>query len=307
MKWGDTMSEQFSREATPPYPDPPKSQWGPTTPQVLAISTTKDPAPPSPYSLVNYYPHPLYIETPPVRSPNLLAFWKIYVMFGATPHSGCVKFTCMTEISCTPEVGVPLVKDELASLDLSERVHAAANTVELLERSGAAPEVLEDDGSGAENIEDLARAFAQNPEEANKALTTGRISAMRPAVIQQLDDVLREFNHVVVRNAVQIRTFVTNKLILEASNPDPRVRIRALELLGKISDVGLFAERSEVTITHRSTDELKQTLREKLNTLRMNAMREGAQDITPVQEVLPEVEIPEDYLIPDLDAELGLK
>lgn len=225
----------------------------------------------------------------------------------------------MTEISCTPEVGVPLVKDvrhggadrhggtELASLDLSERVHAAAKTVELLEQGGLAPEVLKNDGSGAENIEDLARAFAQNPEEANKSFTPARISALRPAVIQQLDEVLSEFNHVVVRNAVQIRTFVTNKLILEASNPDPRVRIRALELLGKISDVGLFAERSEVTITHRSTDELKQTLREKLNTLRMNAMREGAQDITPVQEVLPEVEIPQDDLVSDLDAELGLK
>lgn len=219
----------------------------------------------------------------------------------------------MTEISCTPEVGVPLVKDarhggsELASLDLSERVHAAAKTVELLEQGGLAPEVLKNDGSGAENIEDLARAFAQDPEEANKSFTPARISALRPAVIQQLDEVLSEFNHVVVRNAVQIRTFVTNKLILEASNPDPRVRIRALELLGKISDVGLFAERSEVTITHRSTDELKQTLREKLNTLRMNAMREGAQDITPVQEVLPEVEIPQDDLVSDLDAELGLK
>ena len=228
-------------------------------------------------------------------------------MFGATPHSGCVKLARMTEISCTPEVGVPLVKDELASLDLSERIHAAAKTVELLEQSGVSPEVLQYDGVGAENIEDLARAFAQDPEEANKSLTTSRLSAMRPAVIQQLDEVLSEFNHVVVRNAVQIRTFVTNKLILEASNPDPRVRIRALELLGKISDVGLFSERSEVTITHRSTDELKQTLREKLNTLRMNALREGAQDITPVQEVLPEVEIPQDDLVSDLDAELGLK
>ena len=43
-----------------------------------------------------------------------------------------------------------------------------------------------------------------------------------------------------------------------------RVRIRALELLGKISDVGLFAEKSEVTITHQSTDDLRNKLRSKL-------------------------------------------
>ena len=45
------------------------------------------------------------------------------------------------------------------------------------------------------------------------------------------------------------------------------MRIRALELLGKISDVGLFAEKSEVTITHQSTDDLKAKLRKKLEKL----------------------------------------
>jgi len=55
--------------------------------------------------------------------------------------------------------------------------------------------------------------------------------------------------------------------LLETENPDPKVRIRALELLGKISDVGLFAEKSEVTITHQSTDDLREKLRDKLNKL----------------------------------------
>jgi hypothetical protein len=57
---------------------------------------------------------------------------------------------------------------------------------------------------------------------------------------------------------------VTNKLVLETDNPDPRIRIRALELLGKISDVGLFADKSEVTITHQSTEDLRLRLRSKL-------------------------------------------
>ena len=65
-------------------------------------------------------------------------------------------------------------------------------------------------------------------------------------------------------NAAQIRHMVTNKLVLETDNPDPRVRIRALELLGKISDVGLFSEKSEVTVTHQSTDDLRLKLRSKL-------------------------------------------
>tara|TARA_R100001224_G_scaffold101555_1_gene73158 strand:- start:253 stop:522 length:270 start_codon:yes stop_codon:yes gene_type:complete len=68
---------------------------------------------------------------------------------------------------------------------------------------------------------------------------------------------------------------VTNKLIEETENPDPRVRIRALELLGKISDVGLFAEKSEVTITHQSTDDLRERLRSKLTKL-VNPVEDAA-------------------------------
>jgi hypothetical protein len=88
---------------------------------------------------------------------------------------------------------------------------------------------------------------------------------------------------------------VTNKLILESDNPDPKVRIRALELLGKISDVGLFSERTEVLITHQSTDELKQTLRDKLNKLRA---KRDVVDVVDVRANSPAVI--------DLDQELGI-
>jgi hypothetical protein len=71
----------------------------------------------------------------------------------------------------------------------------------------------------------------------------------------------------VVDNANQIRLLVTNNLILETANEDPKIRIRALELLGKITDVGLFTEKSEVTINQRSSKELVDSLRAKIHKL----------------------------------------
>jgi hypothetical protein len=68
----------------------------------------------------------------------------------------------------------------------------------------------------------------------------------------------------VVKSAAQLRTYVTNKLILESDNQDPRIRIKSLELLGKISDVGLFTDKTEITMRHRPTEELEQMLRERL-------------------------------------------
>ena len=41
-----------------------------------------------------------------------------------------------------------------------------------------------------------------------------------------------------------------------------------MELLGKITDVGLFTERSEVTVTHQTTDDIREKLRAKLNAMK---------------------------------------
>jgi hypothetical protein len=72
------------------------------------------------------------------------------------------------------------------------------------------------------------------------------------------------------------------------------VRIRALELLGKITDVGLFTEKSEVTINHRSTQDLTTSLREKIRRL---MMPEDAQDVEGVEVAGETI---------DVDKELGI-
>jgi hypothetical protein len=73
--------------------------------------------------------------------------------------------------------------------------------------------------------------------------------------------------------------------------------MKALELLGKMSDVGLFTERSEVTITNKSTDELESTLKSKLK--RLIAVESGVSDAVVM---VPE---PEQVGKIDVAAELG--
>jgi hypothetical protein len=105
---------------------------------------------------------------------------------------------------------------------------------------------------------------ADCPKPLGYPTPTPQTSRRDSALPSLLHNILEEFNHSVVESAKQLRNLVTNKLILESENPDPRVRMRAIELLGKISDVGLFTEKSEVTITHQTTDDLKEKLRGKL-------------------------------------------
>ena len=85
-----------------------------------------------------------------------------------------------------------------------------------------------------------------------------------PGMVVYLQSLLSEYDTVVVKSAQQMRTYVTNRLLRETDNPDPRIRMKSLELLGKISDVGLFTDKTEITMRHRPTEELEQMLRERL-------------------------------------------
>ena len=57
---------------------------------------------------------------------------------------------------------------------------------------------------------------------------------------------------------------ITNKLIEDTGLTDPRHRLKALELLGKISDVGLFSDKTEVVIKHEDAEDLQKQIKSKL-------------------------------------------
>ena len=188
-----------------------------------------------------------------------------------------------------PEIGVP-ISEKVPNLDLPTRVEAAANTAVSLAEHGLDVEPTAEDNDIAAK---LTLAYADDPEKTSKKVSNKRASTLPPAALMATHGILTQFGHSVVESATQVRHLVTNKLIEETENPDPRVRIRALELLGKISDVGLFSEKTEVTITHKTTDELRESLRSKLAKL-----------VNPEEEAEDAVVIDGEAI--DLDAELGL-
>lgn len=164
----------------------------------------------------------------------------------------------------SPDLGVPLT-DDMDIQDLRQGAIAACETAKLLEEHGLDIDPTDEDKEAAAT---LAMAYAKDPEKTNKQAKHKNLAKLTPATLVQTRSILDEFGHLVAQQASEIRHLVTNKLIMETENPDARVRLKALELLGKISDVGLFTDRTEVTITHQSTDDLKAKLREKLEKLK---------------------------------------
>jgi hypothetical protein len=174
-----------------------------------------------------------------------------------------------------PDVGLVMPEKHVEFKDFAEKVHAACGTADLL---GLESSPTQDDTALAERaVYELAEG-ARTPEKINKQLVK-KSQQYTTATYREVNGILKEYSHRVVDNAMQIRLLVTNKLILESDNEDAKVRLKALELLGKIEDVGLFNEKSEVTVTHRSSEDLVTSLRSKIKRL-MQPVDVDAKEVT---------------------------
>lgn len=158
---------------------------------------------------------------------------------------------------------------------------AAQTATDILSRNGVEQvRVTKEDVLQAESIfMDIV-----NPPTDNKA--GAPIKNRRPEVILQLQRFLLEYDHQVVKHADQIRMVVTNKLLELANHKDPRVTLRAVELLGKLADVGMFVDKQEVTVRHASDEELKKKLQDRLGLLIEGKVVEDA--VVVEEEELPE-------------------
>jgi hypothetical protein len=165
-----------------------------------------------------------------------------------------------TIMELVPDIGIPY-EPALKYVDLLERAKAACNTAQSLTQYGAQFPPDADDKKAAAT---MAGTYASDPEAVSKAISSAKASTFTPASMILTASILEEFKARIVTESVHIRNLVTNKLLLETESGDARIRLKACELLGKISDVGLFVDKSEVVHKHESTEELRTQLKEKL-------------------------------------------
>jgi hypothetical protein len=155
-------------------------------------------------------------------------------------------------IIATPEVGIPLPFDttpeEIESF--REKAHAYFQTVEALAQQGLEIDITQQDKT------DSHRIMAAQKLPAAKDLT--------PGTILNLEAILTEWDQEVLDVNRRLRNYITNKLLMESVDPDPKQRMRALENLGRIGSVGLFSEKIDVTVTHRTVNDIETELRKTL-------------------------------------------
>jgi hypothetical protein len=189
------------------------------------------------------------------------------------------------EIRVVPEVTIPIPVDltPQEAKTLHERAKAAFKTAEFLIAMGH--EVTKD-GMMA-NQKEAARQFTGSPVAQRRPFNTETALWM--------DDLLQRYNNAIVEDTVRLKTYVTTRLVEESDGEKAADRLRALESLGRLTSLGLFADKLEINVNHKSTEELKEELNKKLSRY-----------MGVAQEVEAE-KIKEKATVIDLDAELGRK
>jgi hypothetical protein len=152
------------------------------------------------------------------------------------------------------------------------RAKIAGNTALILEELGAPFDMTAADHAKAiEMFNTMGKKKEPTKQEEN---------LKNPGFAVSLYRYINDYERQIVQDKVQVRTIVTNRLMEISEHEDPKVALKALELLGKASD--LFVEHSEITITHRNSTELKDAIKEKIKAL----MQMNAIDVIPTSERL---------------------
>lgn len=155
---------------------------------------------------------------------------------------------------------IPVQAQPQTGKSLSERMKIAGNTALLLKELGVDENVTPEEEAEAKAM------FAKLDEADKNSNPTKEEKVMNNVgVAIKLGDYISEYEKQVVADKIQVRTVVVNRLMEISKNDDDKIALKALELLGKASD--LFTERAEITITHQTSDELKAAIKERINQL----------------------------------------
>lgn len=129
--------------------------------------------------------------------------------------------------------------------------------------------------------------FGNEDLEAAKQLILGEGKPAKPKTLaisaqaQAASVLIKQFDFNAFSDQLQARNFITNRLIEIASCGDTKHELKALELLGKHSDIGLFTERSEIHVHHTTSATLENSIKERVKRL-LNA---EVTDVTPLDDL----------------------
>ena len=151
---------------------------------------------------------------------------------------------------------------DLANAEPSELFSAQAATSAWLQDLGATP----DDLICSELETASARkAFGSLTTNTSDEVQKNNLLVLKtPAAVQHLTGMLTAYDWEFVQQAKELRGYTVAKILEETNSPNASIRLKALALLGKVTEIGLFTEKIEVKKTELTDSDLEHRIKEKL-------------------------------------------
>ena len=137
-----------------------------------------------------------------------------------------------------------------------------------------------------EDDEILSEAQQEKVADAFNALTTSDPRAKQklmqldlPEEIKAAVGMVTAYQWKFVEQAEELRSMAVANIVKEVHHPDARIRLKALELLGKVTEVALFTDRVAIKNEEVTDEELDARIKEKLGRYM------GAVDVVDVEEI----------------------
>lgn len=172
----------------------------------------------------------------------------------------------------------PLPIEKIAPNDT---IDAQAKTAEWIKSIGLDDEEIE------------SKADAQAARKSFASLVTGQSVAntkaaltqiTTPAAVQHLVGMLTAYDWQFMEQAKELRGYAVAQILEETKHPDAKIRLKALDMLGKVTEVALFTERISVKKEDVSDAELETRIKDKLNRFMQVVDVMDVSEVTPTHE-----------------------
>lgn len=166
--------------------------------------------------------------------------------------------------------------EAMPQMTQQEELEVYARTIKLLSDLQGKP--IEPDEKDKDTARELAKKMLTSNEKVDFANYRNEILAYLAGMVAQYDQM-------VVRDLADLKLYVVNKLVEQSTNPDPKFALPAVKALGEIDGVDAFKKRTEVTVAHKTSEEVEKSLLEKLERLERLAEKGKKRDVIDVEAI----------------------
>lgn len=153
----------------------------------------------------------------------------------------------------------------LADASAGEVLSAQVATADWLEELGVPSDEEIDNRLQRSAAREAFTEIVVEPEATDDSQKLALAQVKTPEAVRHLVGMLSAYDWEFVEQAKELRGYVVAQILEETKHPDAKVRLKALQMLGNVTEVAAFTERVEVKQTKDLNEaELNERLQERL-------------------------------------------